>query len=88
MIEFLLQPIFLKVIVSLILGGLVMIYYLLYCEFSKSKLIQEKRIRELENLVHNEMNRSERIFKTNLTLSQLNEKASEKLELAKYGKRA
>ncbi|MFC3417013.1 hypothetical protein [Algoriphagus hitonicola] len=88
MIEFLFQPIFLKVIISLILGSFLMLYYFLYCEFSKSKHIQNKRITDLEKIIDKEIIRSKQILEINLTLNQINEKASEKLDLVKLRKKS
>ena len=67
----------------LVLGGIVLLHYLLFREYIHQVKIQGKRLMEMEGLVQNEIRRSKGLSNQVGELSQIKEKTQDQLDLIK-----
>lgn len=67
----------------LVIGSLLLLHYLLFREYSRQEKIQSQRLKDFENLVKQEIHRSQSLSNSVFQLKEIKEKTDEKLEVIK-----
>lgn len=67
----------------LVIGSLFLLHYLLFREYSRQEKIQSQRLKDFENLVNQEIYRSQSLSKSVGQLQKIKENTDEKLEVIK-----
>jgi hypothetical protein len=67
----------------LVIGSLFLLHFLLFREYSRQEKIQIQRLEDFENLVKQEIHRSQSLSRTVDQLQEIKTKTDEKLEVIK-----
>ena len=67
----------------LVIGSLLLLHYLLFREYSRQEKIQSQRLKDFENLVKQEIHRSQSLSNSVFQLKEIKTKTDEKLEVIK-----
>lgn len=71
------------ILAILVVGSLILLHYLLFKEYSRQEKIQIQRLKDFENLVNQEIHRSQSLSNSVFQLKEIKEKTDEKLEVIK-----